>query len=66
MSSVHAGYQSFAQELYGTAPQFRPWQSSDGVDETALIGSLKADDDAVGLGSVSKLHLNEVAELAQK
>lgn len=66
MPSIHAEYRKFAEKLYGTAPQFRPWKSTDRVDQSALIKKLTEDDDAVGLGSVSKLHLNEITELAQR
>lgn len=66
MPSIHTEYRSFAQELYSTAPQFRPWKLTDRVDKAALMKSLKADDDAVCLGSINKLYLNEIADLAER
>jgi len=56
-------------KVHQTAPQFRPWSSNRLVSaqlQRDMIASAAKDDDAVGLGRVNVLHLDEVLDLAKR
>ena len=66
---LHLTFERFRGKVHQTAPQFRPWSSKQKVDvkmRRALLASAAEDDNAVGLGTVNRLYLDEVLDLAKR
>lgn len=67
--NFHQAYERFRRHVHRTAPQFRPWSSKQKVADDlsqAMLSHAKEDDDAVGLGAVNQLYLDEVLDLARR